>query len=238
MHPRAKLVDLWVILPFVLAACLGGHSNGAEAPLPRMEIKAVNKIWDKAPHSAFTSLVRFDGKWFCAFREAKAHAIGPAAARVLVSDNGQRWTSAAELREEGLDARDPHMSITPKNELMLLSARATEAGKERKFQTVVRFSKDGRQWSDPIAVGEPDFWIWSATWHAGECYAIGYKYAEPFQARLYRSKDGRNFETLVNDLGTGTYPNESSIVFDGDDTAHCLLRCQRVGAVRYIECAV
>ena len=29
----------------------------------------VKKIWDRAPHSAFTDLIRFKDRWFCSFRE-------------------------------------------------------------------------------------------------------------------------------------------------------------------------
>jgi hypothetical protein len=222
---NAKLVGLSVALAFVAVTLQTGRAISADAVPARMEIKSLQKIWDQSPHNAFTSLVRYNGKWYCAFRESDAHVIGPAAVRVLVSDDGQRWKSAAVLREEGLDARDPHLSVTPKNELMLLSARATQSGKKRTFQTVVRFSKNGRKWSEPVAVGDPEFWLWSATWRDGTSYAIGYKYAEPYQSRLYRSEDGRRFDTLVDDLGIRKYPNESSIVFDNDNTAYCLLRC-------------
>jgi hypothetical protein len=40
---------------------------------------------------------------------------------------------------------------------------------------------------------------------------------------LYKSNDGKSFETLVADLGIDSYPNETSIEFKGD-TAFCLLR--------------
>lgn len=40
---------------------------------------------------------------------------------------------------------------------------------------------------------------------------------------MYKSKDGKNFETLVERLFDVGYPNETSVIFEGD-TAYCLLR--------------
>ena len=33
----------------------------------------VQRIWNKAPHNAFTDLVRFQDRWFCVFREGAGH---------------------------------------------------------------------------------------------------------------------------------------------------------------------
>ena len=40
------------------------------------ELVWVRKIWDKAPHNAFTDLIRFKKNWYCTFREADTHAAG------------------------------------------------------------------------------------------------------------------------------------------------------------------
>jgi hypothetical protein len=37
------------------------------------ELVSVRKIWDRALHNAFTDLIRFQGHWFCVFREGQAH---------------------------------------------------------------------------------------------------------------------------------------------------------------------
>ncbi len=43
----------------------------------------VRRIWDRAPHNAFTDLLRFRGRWFCVFREGTAHVSPDGALRVL-----------------------------------------------------------------------------------------------------------------------------------------------------------
>ena len=60
-------------------------------------------------------------------------------------------------------------------------------------------------------------------WHNNAAFNFGYGCGEKKSLRLYKSSDGRNFETLVEDLNIDSYPNETSIVFKGD-TAFCLLR--------------
>jgi hypothetical protein len=37
---------------------------------------SVKKIWDTAPHSAFTDLIRFNDTFYCTFREGTGHVPG------------------------------------------------------------------------------------------------------------------------------------------------------------------
>ena len=49
----------------------------------------VRMIWDKAPHNAFTDLMRFKGQWYCAFREGKGHVCDEGKLRVIRSTDGR-----------------------------------------------------------------------------------------------------------------------------------------------------
>ena len=59
-------------------------------------ILSVDKIWDAAPHNAFTDLLRFRDRWWCTFREAESHGDSIGTLRVLVAEDGDTWSSAAE----------------------------------------------------------------------------------------------------------------------------------------------
>ena len=63
-------------MPPVLLMLLFCWVGAAVATASSPEIISVRKIWDRAPHNAFTDLVRFQGKWFCTFREGERHAGG------------------------------------------------------------------------------------------------------------------------------------------------------------------
>ena len=53
---------------------IGLNIVGVTYQSARSELLEVRKIWDKAPHSAFTDLAFFEGRWYCTFRAAKSHA--------------------------------------------------------------------------------------------------------------------------------------------------------------------
>src|SRR6266536_689863 len=71
---------------------------GTDNPVELLEVR---RIWDRAPHNAFTDLVRFKGRWFCVFREGAAHVSPDGALRVITSKNSRDWTSAALLTYGG-----------------------------------------------------------------------------------------------------------------------------------------
>src|SRR2546423_13426796 len=100
----------------VVAIKVAGEARAADKP----EIISVKKIWHSGQHNAFTDLMRFDGNWFCTFRESQAHVGGNGKIRLLTSTNGESWEPIALLSEEGVDLRDPKLSITPDKRLMLV----------------------------------------------------------------------------------------------------------------------
>jgi len=199
-----------------------GLAADPPAKPPKLAVQ-VRKIWDQAPHNAFTDLVRFHDRWFCVFREGKDHVSLDGALRVLTSADGVKWESAALIRSKTGDLRDPKITVTPDRQLLLTAAEATLTGTQYHYQSLVWLSKDGRTWSERYPIGDPDYWLWRVTWHKGTAYSIGYSCGKDQSIRLYKSKDGKKFDTLVERLFDVGYPNETSIVFAGD-TAYCLLR--------------
>ena len=184
----------------------------------------VMKIWDKAPHNAFTDLIRYRGSWLCTFREGQAHASPDGVIRILTSYDGVAWKSAALLKSSIEDLRDPKFSITPDGRLMLSGVGALHKPNPVSHQSYSWFSKDRRTWSDAVPVGEPDFWLWRMTWHKGIGYCVGHEFVKKQTLRLYRSRDGQRFETLVANFYDQGGPNESKLIFLPDDTALCLMR--------------
>jgi len=199
------------------------------APAPQaaapgqLRLVGVEKIWDRAPHNAFTDLVRFKDRWFCTFREGKAHVSPDGALRVIASADGRTWTPAAILASPTADLRDPKLSVTPDGRLMLLGAAAPH-NRTPIRQSLAWFSSDGAAWTEPAEVGDPDFWLWRVAWRGGTAYGVGYDVAGRDTVRLYRSADGRKFETLAADMGLRGYPGETALLFDADGTGWALVR--------------
>jgi len=108
--------------------------------------------------------------------------------------------------------------------LMLSGAGALHQPAATRHQSLAWFSRDGRTWSAPVNIGEANMWLWRTTWHRGTAYTIGYDTTAEKFIRLYRSPDGSKFETLVENLFDAGSPNETSLLFEADDTCLCLLR--------------
>ncbi|MFN9551532.1 MAG: hypothetical protein ACK56Q_14745 [Pirellulaceae bacterium] len=188
-----------------------------------VRVVEVRKVWDEAPHNAFTDLAHHDGTWALVFREGSQHVSPDGALRVLTSQDGRQWRPAARITMPEADLRDAKISRTPDGRWMLTGAAAWHPPSQSSHQSFVWFSDDLQQWSQAYPVGDPDVWLWRITWHQGVAYGIGYGCGSDRFVRLYRSEDGIHFTTLVDRLLEGSYPNESSIQFDGQ-TAYCLLR--------------
>ncbi|MCP4644822.1 MAG: DUF1080 domain-containing protein [bacterium] len=199
----------------------------SQGVLPSATVVEHAKIWDDAPHNAFTNLIRFNDAWFCVFREGQGHVSPDGALRVITSKDGKTWESAARITSDIADLRDAQICLTPDGRLMLSGAAALHPPADAKHQTMAYFSGDGFTWTEGVPIGEKDLWLWRVSWNKDTAYGIGYTTAVPRGEgciRLYKSADGKAFDTHVEFLRKGEYSNESSMVFLEDDTCLCLLR--------------
>jgi len=190
------------------------------------EIVDVQKIWDRAPHNAFTDLIRFNDVWYCAFREGEGHVSPDGVLRIIRSEDGNIWESAALIKSDnGHDLRDAKLNITPEGKLMLSGAESQKPKEKGILQSMVWFSEEGTLWSKGHIIGDPNFWLWRTTWHKGTAYCAGYGCrTEKDRLKLYKSADGKQFQILVDNLQDENFPNEASLLFSGDNRAYCLLR--------------
>ena len=200
---------------------------GAAVPVKRPQLVEVNRIWGHAKHNAFTDLLRYKERWYCVCREGMAHVSNDGWIRVLTSADAVTWQSASSLWSPDADLRDPKITITPDDRLMLTAAAAFPEGSPVRHRTWVWFSADGRDWTKPREIGEPNMWLWRVTWHRGVAYTVGYSTVEPRSTRLYASRNGIDFRPHVENLFDQDYPNEATLLFLPDESALCLLRRDR-----------
>ncbi|UCG59360.1 MAG: hypothetical protein JSU70_07580, partial [Phycisphaerales bacterium] len=191
------------------------------------------KIWDQAPHNAFTDLILVQGKWYCALREGSGHGSNDGILRIIRSDDGVEWESVAGLAfqkpagYDHADMREGNFSITPWDELLVNSAVALINDGSRIYQSLSYLSPDGTRWSEPYELTDPALneWMWRTTWHDGYAYNFSYRCSPPYAIQLYRGTDGRAYAPFGPKYFEGnTYPNEHAFVFAEDDTCWCLLR--------------
>lgn len=236
MKPLAR--SCLLALCFWATGVPAAHAQApATTPKPPQLVSA-RKIWNGAQHNAFTDLIRFKGQWLCTFREADGHVRGNGQIRVVVSPEGEQWVSAALLKEEGVDLRDPKLSITPDNRLMLVMGGSVyQAKKLVERQPRTAFSKDGRAWTSPRRVLEKNDWLWRVTWHQGHAYGVAYtvptlppaqETPAEWTLKLVESEDGVHFR-LVTRLEVPSRPNEATVRFLGNGDCVALVRREGLG---------
>ncbi|MBX2925078.1 MAG: hypothetical protein KF746_22950 [Chitinophagaceae bacterium] len=206
----------------------------------------IAKIWDAGAHNAFTDLIRFKNRFYCSFREGAGHSGGNGKngkVRILTSKNGKKWESIALLETEGVDLRDPKLSVTPDNRMMVIMAGVTfdKTNFLEQLYPMVSFSnQSGKAFSLPTksivdpAISPSRDWIWRVAWHKGIGYGINYQLKENARDRsslkrdawlvyLMRTTDGKHFEK-VSQLDIPDLPNEATVRFDDNDNAYVLVR--------------
>ena len=196
-------------------------------------IVSVEKIWDRGLHNAFTDLIRFRERWFCTFREGERHAAGQdGRIRVITSSDGENWESAALLSTEGVDLRDPKLSLTPDGRLLLVAGGSVY--RDDAFQTRaprVAFSPDGYEWTPPRRVLAEEHWLWRITWHKDTAYSVS-KMGDGKNTRrviLYSSPDGIEWNWITVFRNIPPWPNEATIRFLPGDEMMILLRRNATG---------
>lgn len=223
---------MWLLLALLALFDQYGAQRAERKPAePAPRLVDVSRIWGQAPHNAFTDLIRFKGRWYCAFREARTADSADGAVRILTSADGERWFPAALISYERADLRDPKFSVTPDNRLMLIASADFPPASWVRGQSVACFSSDGRDWAEPVEVGDPNFWLWRLVWRRGRAYGVGYSATRKQTARLYTSRDGIQYETLGDNLAGERSPREGSLLFLDDDSAVCLLAREGKGAL-------
>lgn len=228
---------------FILLIAVCGFTYAKAGGTKHQDSIVVTKIWDKSGHQAFTDLIRFKNAFYCSFREGESHVASASSGkiRILRSTDGDNWKSVALLEINGLDLRDPKLSITPDKRLMITLAGAVfENGVPKVLVPMSSFSdKDGMNFSVPVkATLDPSIkpghdWIWRVTWHNGIGYGIDYQLKENAKDRttlskdawlvyLMKTTDGKHFEN-VSKLDVEDLPNESTIRFDKNGKMYVLI---------------
>ncbi|MEO9894096.1 hypothetical protein [Aurantibacter sp.] len=214
-------------LVFLFLPVIAGAQNTPE----REAILSVERIWDRGAHNAFTSLIDFNGTLYCAFRESNGHVNDSnGSIRVIASEDGQNWKSVAHLFEQGIDFRDPQLSITPDNKIMLnIGGSVYTEGKLTSMSPKVSFSNsEGNSFSKAANVNLDSEiktgtdWLWRATWHNGKVYAGVYQPKKEKSVQLMVSDDGIDYKFITTfDVIEG---NETTLRFNNKNEMIAVVR--------------
>lgn len=197
---------------------------------PEEETTQIKKIWDRGEHNAFTDITFSKNNLYIVFREGDGHIpnkdnTGNGKIRILTSVDGEFWESAALIELNGVDLRDPKITVTPKKRLMVLMGGSVyDNGELQSISSYVSISDpNGKKFSEPepIIVDEQiksNFdWMWRVTWKEKVGYGLMYQAnveGEKGKTKLYlmQTSKGEEFE-LITELDIPGNPNEATIRF-------------------------
>lgn len=132
------------------------------------------------------------------------------------------------------DLRDPKLSITPDNRLMVwMDGEYYIGASVASRRPYVSFSDvSGNDFSEPERVdvhyptsdglSEGNFWIWRVVWNNAKTAAYGFDYLNPLT--LFKTTDGKVFRTERRITDVDGSPNEVAIKFDKQDNMYALIR--------------
>lgn len=207
---------------------LGGCLLAETSPV----LISVEKIWDQAPHSAFTDIIRFNDRWYITFREGADHVgVDNGTVRVITSNNGEKWETVTVFRKEGVDLRDPKFSITPDNQLMINMAGSIYSDEwEYVSRTnLISSTNDGKSWTPFHQVLEEHEWLWRITWKGEKAYGVSYRSEKQgvekseWITTLYSSDNGVDFQPITQWDIPG-HPSETTLRFTENGGMIALVR--------------
>jgi|SaaInlStandDraft_4_1057021.scaffolds.fasta_scaffold16897_1 hypothetical protein len=221
-----RIKILWLVLISVKTCLMYGQE------FPIIDTVSVNRIWDNELHNAFTDLVVYNEQLYCVFREASHHnPTDDASVVILSSPDGISWDYCSSVTSEDtslIDIRDPHIVVTPNNELMLVCGIASIDAIY--YKTIRWLSTDGINWSEPAQIGDDYFWLWDIIWYNGLAYSIaspaGHGSTINNILRLYISNNETDFTSYIDTLFyDSTYTaSEASLIFTENGDVISLVR--------------
>jgi len=230
----------------LLASCLFIINIYAQS---KNNVFRVWKIWDQAEHNAFTDIVKYEGKYYCTFREGGGHVPWPGGIdgkiRILVSKDGEKWKSAALLEKYDFDLRDSKLSIDPQGRLMVLMGGSNYNNETRellcRLTHVSFYDKKSNSFSAPVPTRidpqiKSDYdWLWRVTWHKGVGYGVLYRKKDSKKSELFLLKtvNGIDYD-LITPFALKDVAGESTITFDKDDNMIIIVRVdsgKRIGLI-------
>jgi len=208
---------------FLIAVFLIPTLKGLSQTLP--EDIGVERIYSDENYNAFTSLLKFKGRFYCAFRAGEAHVYGKdGITKIISSKDGKKWKEIASLSVQGYDLRDPKLSVTPDGKIMVIMGGSIYEGRNcLGGLTHVSFSDNkGTKFTPPQPVQidpaiRTDYdWLWRVSWHNGTGYGAVYKMKEKSDTadisnlRLVKTANGIDYH-LITEMEIGGRPNEATI---------------------------
>ena len=188
-HNRLSTNVMAMLLTLIFWSSASGNRGMAQTAeqsqtvLPEVRVTNVRRVFHNGEHNAFTDLIRFQNRYFLAFRSCPdGHMVHPTASIiVLASQDLKSWEKVNQFSVPMRDTRDPHF-LEFKGRLFVYtgtwySGETTLPRSEydlNKHLGYAAWSDNGRQWHGPAMLeGTFGHYIWKAAQYNGKAYLCG-----------------------------------------------------------------
>jgi len=151
--------------------------------LPQVRVRNVRRVFHNGEHNAFTDLVRFQGRFYLAFRSCPdGHMVHPTASIILLaSPDARQWEPVHRFHVPLRDTRDPHFLVFQDTLFVYTGTWYCGATSPKSADYDLNehlgyaaWSRDGTQWHSPILLeGTFGHYIWRAGAFGPRAYLCG-----------------------------------------------------------------
>ncbi|MBM4068876.1 MAG: hypothetical protein FJ271_08010 [Planctomycetes bacterium] len=203
--------EVAIVVAMVMLAALANVA--ADGPETAVKPRSVTKVYADGRHNMNTAFVRWQDRYWLAFRTGSKHASPDGATVVLVSSDGKKWDNVHGI-DSPLDERDVQLVATPKRLFLYIPVVERAPGKGIAVVTYVTTTDDGTTWSKLAQVYETQFVLWRPFLHEGRFWATAYKPAARGKRvlDLVRSDDGLKWEKIAT-MRQGHSETETTLQF-------------------------
>ncbi len=168
-------------LALFCAVCILTTARAVE--IPKVRVSNVRQVFHNGEHNAFTDLVRFEGRFYLAFRSCPdGHMVHPSSSIIILSStDAKQWRQVHRFSVDKRDVRDPHFLVF-KDRLFVYTGTwycGETSPKPGDYDLnehlgYAAWSEDGKTWHSPILLeGTFGHYIWRANTFNDKAYLCG-----------------------------------------------------------------
>ncbi|HIG26551.1 MAG TPA: hypothetical protein EYQ50_01650 [Verrucomicrobiales bacterium] len=175
----SRLVSFLLLCGFV--GSVGSQPVNVSGPLPEVRVDSVRRVFHNGEHNAFTDLVKFQNRFYLAFRTCPdGHGVHPTSSIVvLASEDAMDWKPVHRFQVPKRDVRDPHFLVFQDKLFVYTGAWYCGETSPKSYEInqhlgYAAWSQDGQTWNSPVMLeGTYGHYVWRAAEFGGKAYLCG-----------------------------------------------------------------
>jgi hypothetical protein len=226
MAMRSVTIQNNAMLSSILLFCCAGLGP-ALAREPEVLLESVQKVYSDGKWNGRPAIEFWQGQYYIFFRSGFHHGLDNGGIIALRSkaDAPRDWSTVSVIDGPENEA-EVHVLATPQRLFAYLVTEDPVSGEVT--GSMVIYTDDGVQWSEPQSVYSAGFSVWKPRSHEDVHYMAADTLGDDPRVELLSSTDGLKWAKVSNILQVGQKMTETDLVFLRDGTLLALTRQGRL----------